>query len=120
MIEETTVTYSSAFYKKLYVDATLLSYLLQNVALLERTGSSFADSGTMIPSDGSNTSWSANDTVVNLIIEQTTAGAGVFGLNDFANETTGGAQGIDSFSDANASSFQAVSSASDPFAPIFP
>lgn len=120
VIEDTSGTYTTANYKKLDVDATLLGDVNQTVALRERTGAAVADAGTMIPSDGSNTSWSANDTVVNLIIEQTTAGAGVFGLNDFANETTGGAQGIDSFSDANASSFQTVSSASDPFAPIFP
>jgi len=120
VIEDTSGTYTTANYKKLDVDATLLGDVNQTVALRERTGAAVADPGYMVPSDGSNTSWSANDTVVNLIIEQTTAGAGVFGLNDFANETTGGAQGIDSFSDANASSFQSVSSASDPFAPIFP
>jgi hypothetical protein len=118
VVEDTTGTYTSADYKKLDVDATLLGDVVQTVSLRERTGAAISAAGDMTPSAGSNTSWSAGDTIVNLVIEQTTAGAGVFGLNDFANETTGGANGIDSFSDANASSFQSATAVGDPFADL--
>jgi hypothetical protein len=118
VVEDTTGTYTSADYKKIDVNATLLGDVEQTVSLRERTGASVL-AGSMTPDAGSNGSWSNSDTVINLIISQTTAGAGVFGLNDFANETTGGANGIDSFSDANAAAFQVpATTGADPFADI--
>jgi len=117
-------TYSAtANLKRLDVNATLAGTVAQTVALRERTGAAVSENGVLTSGTGSNTSFTAGDTIVNLIIEQTTAGAGVFGLNDFANETTGGANGIDSFTDANASAFQSVvidgvTTTADPFAAI--
>jgi len=119
-VVEDSGTYSgSANYKKIDVDASLIGEVTQTVALRERTGASIVDANSMDSGAGSNGSWLAGETVVNLVIEQSVLDAGEFGLNDFANESTGGEHGIDSFIDSNASTFQAASTnGSDPFAAI--
>jgi hypothetical protein len=116
-------------YKKIDADATLVGEVEQTFALRERVGAaSLASGGGNMTGDAgaaaSNVSWTAGDTIVNLIIEQsvtdaTGAAVGVFGLNDFANESTGGANGVDKFTSSDASTFQVsnpVNAGEDPFA----
>jgi len=127
-VEDTTLTgtnVSTLDYKKIDADATLVGEVQQQFMLRERVGAASQASGggsmvaaLTVDDGGSNATWSAGDTIVNLIIEQNVTDAGAFGLNDFANESNQTAHGIDKFSDSNASAFQTSTptvSTEDPF-----
>jgi hypothetical protein len=122
VVEDTTGSYASANLKRIDADQTLDgggSDVYQTFALRERTGASISDAGSTSANNGSNSSWTTGETIVSLRIGQDVAGAGQFGLDDFSNESSGGATGIDSFS-SSAVPFQDATFAGggDPFADI--
>jgi hypothetical protein len=123
VVESSSTAAVAAGYKKLDTTATLLgstdsgaAYTMQTLVLNERTGAAINEDGSS-DAGGTAAAFSAGDTLVHLQIAQTIDGAGVFGLDDFVNETVGVAIGIDSFA-SNAVPFQTVTftSGGDPFA----
>ncbi len=88
--------------------------ITQNFSLRERHGSFNSGPGT---ATGTIT-WSAGDSIINTKIGQTIAGAGVFGLHDFANETNGLGTGVDSQTSALPGTFfqPQYTDGTDPFA----
>jgi len=117
VVEDTGGTYASAGYKTLDVDQNVnTADIVQDVAFRERTGAAVTSSGYTTGGG----SFSAGDTMIKLEIGQTVTGAGQFGLDDFANESTGTAVGIDSLTSAGVP-FQSAhygtnTNGADPFA----
>ena len=84
----------------------------QSFDLQERSGAAVGVGSITMP-NGTTGSWTSGDFVARLAIGQDVTGAGVFGLTDFANETTSTGADNDSFS-SNAVPFGTISG-SDPF-----
>ena len=93
------------------------SSITQNFTLRERHGSFTSGPGN-VGLSGSTVTWAAGDSIINTKIGQTIAGAGVFGLHDFKNETQGTGTGVDSQTSALPGTFYqpVFTDGSDPFA----
>ncbi len=89
--------------------------IMQSFALKERSGAAVG-AGTISMPNGTSATYAAGDFVARLAIGQDVTGAGVFGLTDFANETTSAAADNDSFV-SNSVPFGTITG-SDPFGPF--
>jgi len=110
-------------YLKLDANTTLGDpEITQNFHLKERSGLGAVAAGTALATAGSGSgtvaNFNAGDHIVNLQVGQEVTGAGVFGLNDFVDETLSAENGSDSQSNANVPFWTVTdtSTGGDPFA----